>query len=77
MIKIDYKTLHVEMIHQDDEVTIYSWSCNIGFGQLVIDSKTKEIIDDEYMSKEFCDKVIAMVEVVEYVIKILKNQRGD
>jgi len=60
-MNIRYNTLKAEIMYENDDVTIISWRCNIGFGQLVIDTKTDNIIDDEHMGKEFCDKVIEIV----------------
>lgn len=57
-IKIDYDTLDAEITFQNDEITIYSWDCNIGFGELVIHTRDGAIIDDENMGVEFALKVI-------------------
>jgi len=61
--KIDYdlieKNIETEIYYQDDKIIDILWdSPYIGFGHLTLDKNTKEIIDDEFMSKEFCDIVI-------------------
>jgi len=57
-MKIDYRTLSVEPYYSDDEVTIIEWYCNIGYGQLTINTKKHEVIDSEHMRDEFCQRVI-------------------
>jgi len=57
-MKIDYRTLSVEQYYGDDEVTIIQWYCNIGYGQLTINTQTHEVIDSENMSDEFSKRVI-------------------
>jgi hypothetical protein len=61
MIKIDYDTLEAYIDYENDEYTLYRWSCNIGFGELVV-GKDGRIIDDENMGEEFARKVIEKVE---------------
>lgn len=58
MIKIDYETLHACMLHTNGRITIYQWDCNIGFGQIVVNTRDGAIIDDENMGVEFAKKVI-------------------
>ena len=57
-MKIDYDTLYAVVRYQDDDIVIYDWGCNIGFGELVINAQNGNIIDDENMGKEFALKVI-------------------
>lgn len=55
-MKVDYDTLEVEIRYKSSMVTVYSWSCNLGWGETVIASNGT-IIDDECMGEEFCRKV--------------------
>ena len=44
---------------QNKAVIIFRWTAKgIGFGELVIDCHTHEIIDDEYMGCDFAKEVI-------------------
>ena len=53
---------YVGIYHKDEEITIYDWAVQgIGFGQLVVDNKTGEILDDEYMGEGFCNYILEYV----------------
>lgn len=46
-------------LSKNKDVIVFRWSAvSIGFGELVIDARTYEIIDDEYMDEEFCKQVM-------------------
>lgn len=46
----------------DDEISIIKWGVrNIGFGELIWNSRTGEILDDECMDKEFVREVLDFV----------------
>lgn len=46
-------------VTKTDKYIIFEWIAGgIGFGQLVIGAELHDIVDDECMSKEFCNKVI-------------------
>ena len=50
---------YAKIDYQDDKYIIIDWSVKgIGFGQLVIDRKTHEILDDEDMENEFCEMIM-------------------
>jgi hypothetical protein len=45
-----------------DKYTHIYWICeSIGFGELVVENETHNIIDDECMSEEFCKQVLSIV----------------
>lgn len=57
-----YKIVYAHIHYQDDKIIDIRWGVeNVGFGQLIIDSKTKKIIDDEGMGEEFCQTIIDYV----------------
>lgn len=57
----EYDFVYVEISYQDKKVIIFQWGArHIGFGELVIDAKTHELLNDEGMSKEFCNQVIKL-----------------
>ena len=55
----DYDGLEVELGCQNETIFQLHWDCpGIGFGILTLDRNTEEIVDDEFMSEEFCKAVI-------------------
>ena len=51
--------IEVWEVFQNRCVIVFRWAAQgIGFGELVIDSHTHEIIDDEYMGCEFANQVM-------------------
>jgi hypothetical protein len=56
MIKHDIEVFEVI---ENEEYIIFRWDADgVGFGEIVIDAKTHEIVDDEYMGEKFANKVI-------------------
>jgi hypothetical protein len=56
---MDYEKIKIEDVSTYKGVTDITWSCyKVGFGHLAIDADTHDILDDECMSKDFCNAVI-------------------
>jgi hypothetical protein len=53
--KIEYAT--IEYVNRD-YIGIVWGAMEIGFGELVISTKTFRIVDDEFMSLDFCKAII-------------------
>lgn len=58
--KYDFRYVEIDN-HQYNGfgVTVYNWSCKgYGFGQVMIDNDTDEIISDEFMGDEFVKQML-------------------
>ena len=54
----DYSTLQVEKDYETDTLVCWNWSCNLGFGQVIVEKGTNRLIESECMTEDFCRKVI-------------------
>lgn len=66
MVKINSdfieKNIYAKIDYENENVVDIAWECpGIGFGHLILDAKTREIIDDEFMPIEFCRIVLNKV----------------
>jgi len=59
-MKLKKDTLIIEEVTLANKTIIIDWTCNLGFGQLIIttDNKYKFWIDSEYMGSEFVQEVL-------------------
>jgi hypothetical protein len=69
------ETMAVNIYYEDETRTVYEWEIKgIGQGQITINTKTSEIIDDEKMGEEFCRKVIVFYRAQKILVKEKNNE---
>ena len=57
-----YEIAYAYIEYQNEKIIDIRWGVKgIGFGQLIIDAVTHEIIDDECMGDNFCNQIIDYV----------------
>jgi hypothetical protein len=72
---LNSETMTVKIGYEDETRTTYEWEIKgIGQGQIIVNTQTSEIIDDEKMGEEFCRKVIIFYRVQQILRKESNNE---